>query len=108
MISEATFRGRSRELSFGANAYVGWGYRWLVASATAGSLALTMPDARSLRLGAPVQVIFNNGANAFAVKDNAGGTLVASLAVGDAAFLDLLENTTAAGVWVVEPRTKLS
>jgi len=108
VISEATFRGRSRELSFGANAKTLWGYRWIVASATAGSLSLSVPDARSLSLGCPTMVVFNNGANAFAIKDSAGGTIVASLAPGDAAFLDLLANTTAAGTWISETRTKLA
>ena len=108
MISEATFRGRSRELTFGSNSFVGCGFRWLLAHASAGSLALSLPDARTLRRGAPVQVIFNRGSNAFAVKDAGGGTLVASLAVDDAAFLDLLDNSTAAGTWVAETRTKLA
>lgn len=108
MISEATFRGRARSISFGTNTNVLYGYRWIVATATAGSLSLTVGDARNLRVGCPVLCIFNNGANAFAIKDNAGGTIVASLAAGSCAFLDLLSNTTQAGVWISNSVAKLT
>lgn len=108
MISEATFRGRARQIiNFTVDTQILYGYRWILASAGIASLSLIVGDARLMRRGAPVLAIFNNGTRTFTVKDNAGGTLQV-LTINNCAFLDILDNSTAAGTWVVNTRAKLT
>ena len=58
---------------------------------------LTLPSAAQVSVGR--DVLFRNvGANAFTVKDNAGGT-IGTLAAGEAKLVYLADNSTAAGVW---------
>lgn len=68
-------------------------------SASAGSLALTLPDAREVTTGRDL-LVRNTGANSFDVKDN-GGSVVATIAAGVAKYLYLTANSTAAGTWAV-------
>lgn len=107
MISEATFRGRQRSIvNFTVDTQILYGYRWIVASAGVASLSLIVGDARNYRRGCPVLAIYNNGTRTFTIKDNAGGTLQV-LTINNCAFLDLLDNSTQAGTWVVNVRAKL-
>ena len=59
------------------------------------------------KAGDELFVIYNIGANAFAIKDSAGTTLLASLAPGDVATVDLysISPTTHLGSFGVEVRT---
>jgi len=68
---------------------------------TAASMAVNMPDATTDVEGQP-WVIYNAGTIAFAVKDNAAGTILAALAPGDTVVVRLLDGATAAGAWVAE------
>ena len=66
-------------------------------TASPGSLAVTMPDARNAGTGETT--LFNNvGANSFVVRDAAGVQLI-SVSPGVAWQLYLTENTTQAGTW---------
>lgn len=68
-------------------------------TATAGSLAVQLPDARHLVAGYPVIQVVNEGATAFAIEDSDGTTLVASVTVDQVYTFGLVENDTAAGLW---------
>ena len=108
MISEATFNGLSRELTFSTNQTLGYGARIHLLFASVGSRTISLPDARRLPLGWPMMILANIGSNAFAVNDNAGGSIAASVAANQWLVLALLVNTTQAGTWVADLRTKLS
>lgn len=100
MISIETFYGEDIELSTAASfAIVPTLARLWQVTATVGSLAGTLPSARSMRKGGPSALILNAGSNAFAIKDKTGATIIASLAAGKLAELTLLSNSTTAGVW---------
>lgn len=66
-------------------------------AATTGSLSVTLPDARLVGNGESV-TIKNTGANTFAVKDYAGGSVL-SIANGNVYTIYLKDNATAAGSW---------
>ena len=69
---------------------------------TSPSLALQLPDARDFNhAGGPVFIIFNVGANAFDLEDNAGG-VVGSIAAGFMTPVLLSNNSTQAGVWHID------
>lgn len=68
-------------------------------TATAGSLAITLPDARVVSPGFDV-IITNVGANTFTVRDSAGGTIV-TVTAGQCQYLYIRTNVTAAGTWGV-------
>lgn len=65
---------------------------------------VTLPDARKLKTGGP-QYYFVNGGEENAVIKDAGGSTIATLTHGDTAILLLLDNSTAAGVWVARTGT---
>ena len=58
------------------------------------------------KAGPALFVIYNAGANAFAIKDSAGTTLLASLASGDVATVDLYD-VSGAGSFGVRVRTPI-
>lgn len=60
-------------------------------------LSITMPPANEVSVG-ETSLIFNVGASAFTVKDNAGNTIV-SISAGLAWQIYLTGNSTAAGTW---------
>jgi hypothetical protein len=66
-------------------------------SATAAGLAITLPAANQASVGQD-SLIRNTGANSFNVLDNAGGA-VATIAAGQARYIYITTNTTAAGTW---------
>jgi hypothetical protein len=68
-------------------------------TASAASLALTLPNATEVSTGEDF-VVKNAGSNSFEVKDNAGNTLTTILA-GVAKYFVLTNNSTAAGVYDV-------
>lgn len=96
-----------RAVALSANTTLGWpsvestNYvaRIMDVTASAGSLALTMPDATAVSPGYDV-IFLNPGAQTYTVKDNAGGTIVA-VAPGAAQYIYLRTNATAAGTWGV-------
>ena len=66
---------------------------------SAGSLTVTLPDARLTSAG--TDVLFDNpGASTFTVLDAAGGT-ICTLAAGEVKYLYLSDSSTLAGVWRV-------
>ena len=64
---------------------------------SAGSLTITMPDARQAAAGQDV-TFTNLGAYTYTVLDNSGAT-IASVAPGQQKYLYLTSNSTAAGTW---------
>lgn len=66
-------------------------------SASSASLSLLMPPANQTSVGTDA-LIRNTGANTFTVKDYAGGTIV-SIASGEAKYIYITANSTAAGTW---------
>lgn len=67
-------------------------------SATAGGLAVIMPDATKMETGGPVFVIQNTGTNSILIKNSAGST-IATAPPGLNTPIYLSDNTTSAGVW---------
>jgi hypothetical protein len=67
-----------------------------VTPATAG-LSLLMPPANQTSVGTD-SLIRNLSANTFTVKDSTGGTII-SIAAGEAQYVYVTNNSTAAGVW---------
>ena len=75
-----------------------------ILTATAAGLAVSMPDATgaAMILGQPWLIRNPAGAaNGYALKDYAGGILLAELAPGQQAVLYLSDDAAAAGVWQV-------
>jgi len=68
-------------------------------SASAGSLALTLPSAAEVSTGRDL-LIRNTGSNSFDVKDN-GGSVIATIAAGIVKYFYITNNSTAAGTWAV-------
>jgi hypothetical protein len=63
-----------------------------------GAFNITMPDATETSVGQSVLFTNVGGSNSFSVLDNAGGNIF-TLAPGNARFLYLTANSTAAGTW---------
>ncbi len=78
-------------------------------SPTAGSLAGTLPDARTLREGGPTMLVVNplDSTNAFDVK-RADGTVLLNVPTGKSVELGLADGSTLAGVWYARLRTILA
>lgn len=103
-----------RAVALSANVTLGWpsvestNYvaRIMDVTASAGSLSLTMPDATAVSTGFDV-IYLNPGAQSYAVKDAAGGTIV-TVAPGAAQYIYLRTNATAAGTWGVLQFASLS
>jgi len=106
VISEAKYQGLSREF-FTTGSQLGWGTRVFLISATAAGNIFTLPDARSLPKGYTV-LVGGVGANSFVVKDAGGNTLEASHAQFTWTWFTLFINTTAAGTWLLDARTRLT
>jgi hypothetical protein len=68
-------------------------------TASAASLALTLPNATEVSTGEDF-IVKNAGSNSFEVKDNAGNTLT-TITAGVAKYFVLTNNSTAAGVYDV-------
>jgi hypothetical protein len=66
-------------------------------TASAASLAITLPDATEVSTGEDF-IVKNAGSNSFEVKDNAGNTLT-TITAGVAKYFVLTNNNTAAGVY---------
>lgn len=108
MITQDTYYGRSQAISQGSDITLGFGYRLNILTLTAVGLSVTVPDARKLKKGRPCIVISKQGGNAFAVKDNTGGVLVASLTTTQVLMMSLIDNSTQAGTWLLITRTRLT
>ena len=67
------------------------------AIATAAGLSMTLPEANKVSKGYTI-FVNNIGSNSFAVKNNAGGSLV-TITSGNSYLLYLVDNASAAGVW---------
>lgn len=98
-----------KALTFAASETLFWPYNYsgsgntvaklMECTASAGSLALTLPDARQVSTGEDV-LVRNVGANAFDVKDASGATIT-NVAAGVTKYLFLTANTTLGGTWHV-------
>ena len=96
-----------RSISLTANTTLSWPVngnaagdviaRIMDVSATTAGLAITLPAANQASVGQD-SLIRNTGANSFNVVDNAGGA-VATIAAGQARYIYITTNTTAAGTW---------
>jgi len=106
VITEAKFQGRSREF-FTTGSQLQWGYRTFLISATVAGNIFTLPDARSVPKGYVV-LVGGIGANSFVVKDSAGNTLEASHAQFSWTWFTLRDNSTQAGTWILDSRTRLT
>ena len=69
----------------------------MAVTATGGSWAITLPAANEVSTGREL-LIRNVGATSFSVKDNAGGAIV-TVAAGEAKYVYLASNSSAAGTW---------
>lgn len=78
---------------------------------------VTMPDARLLKTGGPIFYLCNvNLTFDLEIKDYTGGTLLAALkggngaggGNGELARMYLVDNLTAAGIWIVQVRTGIN
>ncbi|MBX3380102.1 MAG: hypothetical protein KF805_08395 [Phycisphaeraceae bacterium] len=78
--------------------------RVYILSPTGASKTATLCDARWIRRPGIVAYIFNVGANAITLRDNAAATIV-SIPAGQFAELILTDNSTAAGAWKTRLRT---
>ena len=65
---------------------------------TASGLAVVLPDATTTVEGQP-WTVHNAGGEAFAVRDDQGGDVEATLAAGETLICRLLDGATAAGTW---------
>lgn len=79
------------------NALGNYAARIMQVTANSGSLSIFMPPANETSVGTD-SLIRNVGANTFTVKDNAGGTII-SVAAGEAKYIYVTNNSTAAGTW---------
>ena len=79
------------------NALGNYAARIMQVTANSGSLSIFMPPANETSVGTD-SLIRNVGANTFTVKDNAGGTII-SVATGEAKYIYVTNNSTAAGTW---------
>lgn len=107
MGTQAQFFGGASRITISADTkltrHAGTGSKWCwQVTASAGSLAVQLPDARTIdSTGYPVIQIVNEGANAFAVEDADGTELVASGSNPQNTVLTfaLFDRSTAAGDW---------
>ena len=67
---------------------------------TATNLFITLPDATTLSAGGPTFIISNSGGTPFSIKLN-GGLLITTLAAAQSVQIELVDNSTAAGKWLV-------
>jgi hypothetical protein len=81
------------------NALGNYAARIMQITATTGSLSVYMPPANETSVGTD-SLIRNVGANTFTMRDNAGNTIV-SVAAGEAKYIYVTDNSTAAGTWGV-------
>ena len=101
MISEITFFGDAKYSSIGSNLTLKSGdERMQGIAASAGSLVVALPDARELNCGGPLFYIGNLGETSFDIEDDASGS-IAAVATAKMATLFLMDNSTAAGSWLV-------
>lgn len=108
MISSTLFYGGVRELNTAVDfSLIPWTGRLQIITVTAASKAGTLVDARELKMGSVLRVE-NKGSNSFAIKNNAGTTIVAAVAAGKMAMLFLRSNSNAAGVWGYKIKNVLS
>ena len=71
-----------------------------VVTLTATSLSVILPDATTLSAGGPTFYITNNGLNTFTIKLN-GGIVLTTLTSGQSVMLELYDNSTTYGLWLV-------
>lgn len=105
MIAEAAFFGRAKDQTTGATVTLNFNlYRVHTVSTTSAGINIKLQSARQLQKGGPIGFVVNAGANSLNLVDNSSN-LLAVMAAGDAVSLALLDNTTAAGSWIVLPGT---
>jgi hypothetical protein len=107
MIPQADFWGRSRELTLTLSQTLGYGTRVVLVTAPTAAKLLNLPDARNLREGGPHFYLGNVGAETWTLRDNANNTLETVVA-GDWVICNLIDNSTAAGIWSTQLRTALT
>ena len=88
-----TSQGTSLTLTSASN-------RVQVVTLTAGSLSVILPDATTLSAGGPTFYITNGGANAFTIKQNGAGIVLATLLSGQSVMVEVYDISTAAGLWL--------
>jgi len=79
------------------NATGNYAARIMEVDALSGGLFLNMPPANQTSVGTDA-LILNVGSNTFTVRDNSGGTIIA-IAAGEAQYIYVTTNATAAGTW---------
>lgn len=105
VIAEAAFYGRAKYQSTGAQVTLNFTVaRVQTVVTTAGGLSIKLQSARQLKTGGPVGFVVNAGSNSFSLIDNSNGALT-TLAAGECVELALVDNATAAGVWIVHKGT---
>lgn len=81
------------------NATGNYAARIMEVQATSPGLSLFMPPADQTSVGTD-SLVLNVGSETFTVKDNSGGTIIA-IAAGEAQYIYVTSNPTAAGTWGV-------
>lgn len=105
MIAEAAFYGGAKDQTTGSAVTVNFTlYRVHTVSTTSAGLNIKLQSARQLKTGGVTGVVVNAGANSFNLIDNSNNLLLV-MAAGDSAVLGLIDNTTAAGSWIVRSGT---
>lgn len=103
MPSLEQFFGGARYTTSGTDTVLNWaGARVHTINMTSSGLTVTLPAANSggLQVGGNTFILVNAGANAFTVKDGAGGA-VTVIPVGESAVLNLRDAGSVAGDWGV-------
>ena len=100
MISGTEFYGGQQTLS-GSGTYSLQRQRLVMATPTASSMVLTLPDARLYtNTGGPVFYVLNRAPSyTLRVNDNGGGAVKTTATAGSCTIFFLLDNSTAAGAW---------
>ena len=108
MVTQAEFYGGSDEISItdtpGGYQLAFESPRVIVISAVTGGGGvgyLKLPDARTVRLGAPIFYFLNPiSAKDLRIEDAAGNEFGTAIQTGDGSIFLLLDNTTEAGEWI--------
>lgn len=106
MITAARHFGNAKKVDLGASVsskiHPSIALWWTINTSGAGA-SVTLPDPAlglsGYRLGGPMLIVAVVGTNSLAIKDS-GGTTLATVAVGDAAFVSLLSKS-GDGSWLV-------
>lgn len=101
VISQQAHFGRSRDQTTGSAVTLNLSIaRLQIVRTTSAGLNIKLQSARQLKLGGPIGCVVNAGSNSFNLVDNSSN-LLKVMAPNDMVTLALLDNSTAAGNWIL-------